>query len=139
MDHAKLIAQLRLHEGVEHKPYTDTVGKLTIGVGRNLDDRGLSEDEIDYLLQNDIGIVEEELTQWWPHWRSLNQTRQLVVADMMFNMGRPRLSQFKLFLMALEAADYEMAAAEMLDSKWAEQVKGRAETLAKMMASGDGT
>ena len=58
---------------------------------------------------------------------------------MMFKMGRPRLSQFKLFLMALEAADYEMAAAEMLDSKWADQVKGRAETLAKMMASGDGT
>ena len=91
MDYVRLIAQLRKHEGVEHKPYTDTVGKLTIGVGRNLDDRGLSEHEIDFLLQNDIQLVEEELTEWWPHWRALNQTRQLVVADMMFNMGRPRL------------------------------------------------
>jgi lysozyme len=138
MDYTRLIAQLRKHEGVEHKPYTDTVGKLTIGVGRNLDDRGLSEDEIDYLLQNDIRIVEEELTQWWPHWRSLNQTRQLVVADMMFNMGRPRLSQFKMFLVALQAANYEMASTEMLDSKWAGQVKGRATTLADMMSTGDG-
>tara|TARA_R110002153_G_scaffold65465_3_gene175030 strand:- start:910 stop:1326 length:417 start_codon:yes stop_codon:yes gene_type:complete len=138
MDYMRLIAQLRKHEGVEHKPYTDTVGKLTIGVGRNLDDRGLSDHEIDFLLQNDIQLVEEELDQWWPHWRSLNQTRQLVVADMMFNMGRPRLSQFKMFLAALQAANYEMASTEMLDSKWAGQVKGRATTLADMMSTGDG-
>ena len=138
MDYTRLIAQLRKHEGVEHKPYTDTVGKLTIGVGRNLDDRGLSDHEIDFLLQNDIQLVEEELDQWWPHWRSLNQTRQLVVADMMFNMGRPRLSQFKMFLAALQAANYEMASTEMLDSKWAGQVKGRATTLADMMSTGDG-
>jgi len=138
MDYTRLIAQLRKHEGVEHKPYTDTVGKLTIGVGRNLDDRGLSDHEIDFLLQNDIQLVEEELDQWWSHWRSLNQTRQLVVADMMFNMGRPRLSQFKMFLAALQAADYEMASTEMLDSKWASQVKGRATTLADMMSTGDG-
>ena len=138
MDYMRLIAQLRKHEGVEHKPYTDTVGKLTIGVGRNLDDRGLSDHEIDFLLQNDIRLVEEELDQWWPHWRSLNQTRQLVVADMMFNMGRPRLSQFKMFLAALQAANYEMASTEMLDSKWASQVKGRATTLADMMSTGDG-
>ena len=52
MDKEKLIEQLRLHEGVEHMPYKDTVGKLTIGVGRNLDDRGLSDDEIDYILSN---------------------------------------------------------------------------------------
>ena len=138
MDYMRLIAQLRKHEGVEHKPYTDTVGKLTIGVGRNLDDRGLSDHEIDFLLQNDIQLVEEELDQWWPHWRSLNQTRQLVVADMMFNMGRPRLSQFKMFLAALQAANYETASTEMLDSKWAGQVKGRATTLADMMSTGDG-
>jgi lysozyme len=138
MDYVRLIAQLRKHEGVEHKPYTDTVGKLTIGVGRNLDDRGLSEHEIDFLLQNDIQLVEEELDQWWPHWRSLNQTRQLVVADMMFNMGRPRLSQFKMFLAALQSSDYAAASTEMLDSKWARQVKGRATTLADMMSTGDG-
>ena len=54
MDKQRLIEQLRLHEGVEHKPYVDTVGKTTIGVGRNLDDVGLTDDEIDYLLDNDI-------------------------------------------------------------------------------------
>ena len=78
MDKQKLIEQLRLHEGVEHKPYTDTVGKLTIGVGRNLDDRGLSDDEIDYILANDIKIVEDELDVWkdGEQWMKLDERLQ---------------------------------------------------------------
>tara|TARA_A100001388_G_scaffold182614_1_gene136867 strand:- start:588 stop:1004 length:417 start_codon:yes stop_codon:yes gene_type:complete len=136
MDKQKLIEQLRLHEGVEHKPYTDTVGKLTIGVGRNLDDRGLSDDEIDYILANDIKIVENELDVWWKDWRTMDETRQRVVADMLFNMGRPTLAKFKNFLSALQEQDYERASVEMMDSNWARQVKGRADTLARMMRDG---
>jgi|TARA_Y100000361_G_C11128308_1_gene327354 lysozyme len=136
MDKQKLIEQLRLHEGVEHKPYTDTVGKLTIGVGRNLDDRGLSDDEIDYILANDIKIVEDELDVWWKDWRTMDETRQRVVADMLFNMGRPTLAKFKNFLSALQEQDYERASVEMMDSNWARQVKGRADTLARMMRDG---
>ena len=136
MDKQKLIEQLRLHEGVEHKPYTDTVGKLTIGVGRNLDDRGLSDDEIDYILANDIKIVENELDVWWKDWRTMDETRQRVVADMLFNMGRPTLAKFKNFLSALQEQDYERASVEMIDSNWARQVKGRADTLARMMRDG---
>ena len=136
MDKQKLIEQLRLHEGVEHKPYTDTVGKLTIGVGRNLDDRGLSDDEIDYILANDIKIGEDELDVWWKDWRTMDETRQRVVADMLFNMGRPTLAKFKNFLSALQEQDYERASVEMMDSNWARQVKGRADTLARMMRDG---
>tara|TARA_R110002012_G_scaffold105387_7_gene246322 strand:+ start:2474 stop:2890 length:417 start_codon:yes stop_codon:yes gene_type:complete len=136
MDKEKLIEQLRLHEGVEHMPYKDTVGKLTIGVGRNLDDRGLSDDEIDYILSNDIKIVENELDVWWKDWRTMDETRQRVVADMLFNMGRPTLAKFKNFLSALQEQDYERASVEMMDSNWARQVKGRADTLARMMRDG---
>ena len=138
MDSQRLVEQLRRHEGVESKPYKDTVGKLTIGVGRNLDDVGLSDDEIDYLLHNDIITVQSELDVWWSGWRYLNETRQLVVADMMFNMGRPTLENFRMFKAALEVGDYRIAAAEMLDSKWAEQVGQRAKRLSVMMSSGDG-
>ena len=137
MDRDNLIEQLRLHEGVEHKPYVDTAGKTTIGVGRNLDDVGLTDAEIDYLLQNDIDTVEEELDAWWSGWRELEEARQRAVADMMFNMGRPTLSKFVNFQAELQNGNYEQAAVEMLDSRWAEQVGQRAETLANMMVTGE--
>ena len=137
MDKQRLIEQLRLHEGVEHKPYVDTVGKTTIGVGRNLDDVGLTDDEIDYLLDNDIHTVMSELDIWWDGWRELDEVRQRVLADMMFNMGRPTLHKFENFHAALVDGNYEQASVEMLDSRWAEQVGQRAQRLAGMMATGE--
>tara|TARA_R100001591_G_scaffold118619_1_gene142900 strand:+ start:152 stop:571 length:420 start_codon:yes stop_codon:yes gene_type:complete len=137
LDKQRLIEQLRLHEGVEHKPYVDTVGKTTIGVGRNLDDVGLTDDEIDYLLDNDIHTVMSELDVWWDGWRELDEVRQRVLADMMFNMGRPTLNKFENFHAALVDGNYEQASVEMLDSRWAEQVGQRAERLAGMMATGE--
>ena len=137
MDKQRLIEQLRLHEGVEHKPYVDTVGKTTIGVGRNLDDVGLTDDEIDYLLDNDIHTVMSELDIWWDGWRELDEVRQRVLADMMFNMGRPTLNKFENFYAALVDGNYEQASVEMLDSRWAEQVGQRAQRLAGMMATGE--
>ena len=137
MDKQRLIEQLRLHEGVEHKPYVDTVGKTTIGVGRNLDDVGLTDDEIDYLLDNDIHTVMSELDIWWGGWRELDEVRQRVLADMMFNMGRPTLNKFENFRAALVDGNYEQASVEMLDSRWAEQVGQRAQRLAGMMATGE--
>ena len=137
MDKQRLIEQLRLHEGVEHKPYVDTVGKTTIGVGRNLDDVGLTDDEIDYLLDNDIHTVMSELDIWWDGWRELDEVRQRVLADMMFNMGRPTLNKFENVHAALVDGNYEQASVEMLDSRWAEQVGQRAQRLAGMMATGE--
>lgn len=131
-----LLDQLIVHEGLRLKPYRDTAGKLTIGIGRNLEDRGITEAEARYLCLNDIGVVEVDLTRNFPRWLHLSERRQMALADMCFNLGWPRLSQFKRMFAAIEAGDFDAAAAEMLDSLWAKQVGRRAETLARMMREG---
>lgn len=130
-----LFEQLEQHEGRERFPYTDSVGKLSIGVGRNLEDRGLSDDEIDYLLANDLKEVFADL-ETFPWWTGLDPVRRNVLADMRFNLGPARFRQFRLMLAAVAAGDYDKAAAQMLASKWAGQVKGRAVTLARQMKAG---
>lgn len=125
--------QLRSHEGVRRYPYEDTAGKLTIGVGRNLDDRGISDDEIDYLLRNDLRLCAAELDVIFLQWRDLSENRQNVLIDMVFNLGRTRFAKFVNFWQALSEGDYAKAADEMLDSRWAVQVGQRAITLAGMM------
>lgn len=133
-----IIDMLRVHEGVEKFAYKCSAGKITVGVGRNIDPDnglGLSDDEIDYLLANDIKRVEKELESNVPCYGSLSEVRKAVLVDMCFNLGISRFLQFKNFLAALEAGDFILASTEMLDSRWAAQVKGRALTLSKMMAS----
>lgn len=125
------------HEGLRLKPYKDTVGKLTIGVGRNLDDVGISEDEAMYMLDNDVDRVLVECRREWPWFDGLNETRRIVLASMVFNMGLPRVRGFKKALAAMEAGDWKAAADEMLDSRWAVQVGRRATELAQMMCRGD--
>ena len=78
----------------------------------------------------------KEVVERYPFFDDLNDVRQRVFVNMTFNLGSTRLAMFKKFLAAVEARDYETAAEEMLDSKWAEQVKGRADRLADMMRSG---
>lgn len=123
------------HEGKKSKPYRCTAGKLTIGVGRNLDDAGLSDDEIEYILNNDIQRTIKELGSfsWFPE---LNQVRQNALIDMCFNLGFSRFSKFKKMLSAIEQGDYSKAADEMLDSTWARQVGRRSEKLSQMMRTG---
>ena len=131
-----MVRQLRLHEGERLKPYRDTVGKLTIGVGRNLDDRGITREESAVLLANDIIEVEKELQRALPWVARLDEVRARVLLDMAFNMGIVGLLAFKRTLAAIEAGQYQQAATMMLDSKWAKQVGGRAERLSRMMATG---
>ena len=133
----KLKDQIRLHEGVEKKVYLDTEGIETIGVGRNLRDRGLSEDEIDLLLDNDIAICEEELLNNFEWYAELDEVRKRVLIDMAFNLGMPKLKQFAKMLSAVELEDWSEASNQMLDSRWAEQVGNRAGRLAEMMESGE--
>jgi lysozyme len=122
---------------VQKKPYRCTAGKLTIGVGRNLDDVGISDDEIDYLLANDIKRVETELDKSLPWWRDLDPVRQRVLANMNFQMGLPRLLKFKNTLAAMQAHDWDRCAVGMLASKWAQEDSPvRARRLAKMMRTG---
>ena len=134
---------IRKHEGKfpkdkpGHWPYTDTVGKLTVGYGRNLTDNGLSEDEAEYLLQNDVNAIVGELSRTFPWYRLQLAARQDAFADMAYNLGMPRFKGFQYMIAAMERADYVGASAAMLDSKWAEQVGERAKELAKMVQTGD--
>ena len=153
-----LIKQLVQSEGLRLEVYQDTLGIDTIGVGRNLEDRGITQEELDtmdipnietvyeygitevdaaFLLENDVQIVEEELVRAHPCVDSLDAVRQLIVIDMAFNMGVPRLNKFKNMWAAIHAEDYPTAAKEMLDSRWATQVKGRATKLANAMHNGE--
>ena len=135
-----IIEMLRKHEGVETHAYVDTVGKVTIGVGRNIDSGGgigLSDDEIDYLLANDLQRVEAELSQTFEWYDDLNDPRKDAMMDMCFNMGLPRLSKFKKSLAAMARGDYKTASAEFLDSRWATQVGMRSVTITDIIESGE--
>ena len=133
MDIEALKDQLILHEGLKLEPYECTAGKLTIGVGRNIEDIGITEDEARYLLDNDILRVCDELDRNLPWWRDLSDARQRVLVDMVFNLGISRFMQFQNTIAAIESGDYDKAADEMLDSRWADQVGNRAKTLSRMM------
>lgn len=136
MDLARLYAELTRDEGVRLKPYRDTVGKLTIGIGRNLDDVGISAEEAHYLLGNDVERSARALDDFLPFWRNLGPVRQRVLVNMAFNMGIRRLLTFKFTLLMIEKGEYEKAAEGMLSSLWARQVGPRAQRLAEMMRTG---
>lgn len=137
MDDAKLIAELVKDEGLRLKPYKCTAGKTTIGVGRNLDDVGISKDEAYSLLASDISRVKKECERQ-PWWLAVvdDPVRSRVMLNMCFNLGIRRLSGFKNTLDAVHDKRWRDAAAGMRASMWAKQVGGRAERLAKMMESG---
>ncbi len=124
------------HEDIKLKLYRDSVGKMTIGVGRNLDDNGISKEEALHLLDNDLREITAELFAAYPWVSTLKVPRQDALIDMAFNLGLPRFGKFKKMLAALENQDYRVAALEMLDSKWARQVGNRAIELANMVEQG---
>jgi len=118
-------------------PYRCTAGKLTIGVGRNLDDRGISEEEAFYLLDNDIADCVTDLQSHLSWFNRLDDVRKAVLVDMCFNLGINRLIGFENMLMATKYGEWDKAADEMLDSRWADQVGSRATELATMMRTGE--
>ena len=130
-DKEKLMKKLVAHEGLRLQVYKDTLGIDTIGIGRNLQDRGISKEELDeldipsidhvyeygiteadaiFLAQNDVQIVEEELLRAHPCVEKLDAVRQLILIDMAFNLGVPRLCKFKKMWAAVEAEDFPTAA-----------------------------
>ena len=130
-----LVKSLIANEGIKLKPYRDTVGKLTIGVGRNLDDRGITKEEALFLLNNDIQCIEKELASL-QNFALLSKPRQRVIIEMAFNLGIEGLMEFKVMWKALQAMDWTGAAKAMLDSLWAKQVGQRAVRLATCMRTG---
>ena len=134
---SKLIETLKRHEGVKNTLYKCTSDKWTIGVGRNLEDVGLSEEEIDILLQNDITRTEELLDEYMSWWSDLDYIRQDAMINFVFNVGIGTAMKFKKAMTALEQGDYDVAADEMMDSNWAKQVGQRAIEVTEMIRTGD--
>lgn len=131
----RLVEQLLLHEGIRLRPYADTVGKLTIGVGRNLTDKGISRREALDLLDNDLDECLRDLATF-PWFLGLDPIRQRVLTDMRFNLGPRGFRGFTRTLASVAAQDFHGAANGMRHSAWAIQVKTRADRLAQMMETG---
>lgn len=123
------------HENIKLRLYKDSKGILTIGVGRNIQDRGISRDEAMLMLDNDIFSHSLD-AQKIPVFVKLDPVRQDVLIDMVFNMGLQKVLAFKKTLAALEAGDWKLASTEMKDSDWATQVGNRALELSKMIETG---
>jgi lysozyme len=135
---SKLIEQLKRHEGVRTHAYKCSADYITVGVGRNIDQDGglgLSDDEIDYLLANDIKRCKQELValSWFV---DLDEVRQDALINLCFNLGLTRLLGFRNAMAAMAEGDYEKAADEFLDSRWATQVGQRAIEVTNMIRSG---
>ena len=143
--YGKLLEMLKRHEGEvktngRHVAYKCPEGYWTIGVGRNIDPEngiGLSDEEVNFLLENDILRVIKELSSEYPWFNDLDDVRKDAMIDIAFNLGATRLRGFRRALAAMEAANYKEAATEFLDSRWAKQVGGRALEVTDMIASGE--
>ena len=139
---SELIRQLKRDEGTRATAYTDSMGWLTIGVGRLIDSRkpgaGLRPDEIDYLLHNDIADRVQALTKALPWFAKLDQARQGVLINMAFQLGMDGLLAFRQTLGLVRDGKYAEAAVQMLKSKWATtQTPERAKRLAEQMRTGE--
>ena len=130
-----LISMLIEDEGVELKPYKDHLGNWTIGVGRNLDDVGVSYAEAILMLENDITRARTEAESFW-WYEGLDPVRRDVVVMMLFQLGGPRFRGFKNTIEAISKGNWLGAKTEMLNSLWANQVPKRAKKLALMMETG---
>ena len=146
MNIERLKDTLRRHEDTVLQVYDDATGKLlkkgdsiqghpTIGIGRNLE-VGITRGEAEHLFHRDVWNAADETALATSVFGELNNIRQEVLVNMVFNMGAPRFKTFKRMLAALNELDYDRAADEMLDSKWAKQVGPRAQELARKMRTG---
>jgi len=133
----RIKAQLVRHEGLRLKPFRCTAGKLTIGIGRNLDDCGISQAEAYVMLINDIMNCEKQLQSKIPDiYNGLDEVRKSVLLNMCFNLGISGLLGFKNTLEFIKVGDWERAANNMLVSRWAKQVGRRAIELSELMRKG---
>ena len=141
MTNTQLQYQIKLltrDEGLRLKPYRCTAGRLTIGVGRNLEDVGITKEEAEQMLSNDISRVVVDIVKRLPWALNLDDARFSVLHSMVFQMGIGGVMNFKKFLFALQSGDYTKASIEMLDSKWAQHDSpARAKRLSIVMRSGE--
>ena len=125
------VADIRRDEGLRLRPYRDTEGYLTIGYGTMIDT--ISEEEATLLLNHRLKIIWAELCAAVPTIEKSPVAIRRALCNMAYNLGVPRLLQFEKMWMALDVGELETAAAEALDSKWAQQVGDRANRVADMI------
>ncbi len=141
-DVARALRLLKRHEGERrdargrHRPYRCPAGALTIGWGRNLDAKGISEAEAEVLLWNDVQEACAELDRLAPWWRGLDVPRRVVVLDLMFVLGASKLARFAPTLALVQAGDYAGAAARLTRTKWYRDVGARGRRMVEMMRTG---
>ncbi len=122
-------------EGLELMPYRCTAGKMTIGYGRNIEEVGITAGEAEILLNTDIKACHRQLMQKH-YWQFLDTARKAVLIDMVYNLGWNRFKGFRKMSAALVEGRYTLAAAEILDSKYANQLPSRALRNAQIMKAG---
>jgi len=127
---------LTKHEGLKLKPYRCTSGRLTIGVGRNLDDKGITEAEALYLLENDINECLDDLYTIFPNWISISPNRRLVLVDMRFQLGATGFRGFKRLIQAIRTGDIEKAIQSIKGSLYYKQVPDRASDNINLLREG---
>jgi lysozyme len=132
----KLLNQITRQEGYRQFPYRCSRGKLSCGIGRNLEDNGITLDEAQYMLSNDVRHATLDCEKMFPIFYELDVVRQCVLINMMFNMGAGKFGLFKEFRVAIQKKDFRTAAREMQDSAWFQQVGNRAVELTKQLDSG---
>ena len=126
MNQDKIKDMLVRHEGLRLHAYKCSEGFLTLGVGRNLDANGISEDEAIYLLGNDIKRVQKELDKSWGVWRTFPEKVRMVCIDMCFQMGITGFMKFRQTRELMELGNWLEASEELLRSKYAIQTPNRA-------------
>lgn len=127
---------IKAHEGLMLRPYHCSAGKLTIGWGRNIEQSGISKDEAEYLLANDINDCREALARDYSWFPVLDEARQAACVDLCFNLGARKLSTFIRFLGAMGRSDWPEAANELRQSLWYGQVGRRAPRIVGMIETG---
>jgi lysozyme len=139
VDTEQLRETLKIDEGVKYEIYKDHLGYPTFGIGHLIVESdeeydqpvgtGVHIDRVNEAFDEDVAVMVDEAKKLFPDLEDLPEEAQQVIVNMTFNMGRPRLSQFKKFIAGVNAGDWEKAAVEMMDSRWATQVGARAERL----------
>lgn len=133
MNTEQLKKTIQSAEGLSLKPYLDTTGNLTIGFGRNLTGRGITQKEASYLFENDLQEAILATLRIFPQLQSFSESRQCALIEMCFNLGEAGLARFVNMKAAIQRGDWNVAAKEALDSRWAKQVGQRAERIARMI------
>ena len=145
MNIEQLREELKIDEGVKYEIYLDHLGLPTFGIGHLVlesdEEYGkpvgtpITEDRVNECFARDVDVVLNECKTLFPSFEVLPEEVQLIIANMMFNMGRPRLSKFKKFIAAVAISNWQEAANQMVDSRWYKQVTNRADRLVNRMRS----